>query len=153
MSDRAANFARVGWNPWRHVGKHYPHVVVDTRTELPGRLWGFTDGATIWLCRLLDQAARRSTLAHEVVHLERGPVPADARGQAREERTVSAIAARRLITLDALADALRWTRDEHQLAEALWVDVPTLEARMAALDPVEVAELENRLNGDWLWIP
>jgi hypothetical protein len=143
----------MGWNPWRHVGQHYPGVVVETRAELPGRLWGLTDGATIWLCRLLDQAARRSTLAHEIVHLERGPVPADARGRAREERAVSAEAARRLITIDALADGLAWTRDPDQLAEALWVDVPTLKARMGSLDPVEVAELEHRLDGHWLWIP
>lgn len=143
----------MGWNPWRHVGKHYPDIDVETRVELPGRVWGLTIGRTILLCRRLDQSARRSTLAHELIHLERGPVPEDARGRAREERAVSAEAARRLIPLEALADALRWTRDEHQLADALWVDRPTLRARMGSLDPVEVAELENRLNGDWLWIP
>lgn len=143
----------MGWNPWQHLADHWPHIVVDTRTELPGRLWGLTVGNRIWLCRRLDQAARRSTLTHELLHLERGPVPTDRRGHDREERTVSLLAARRLITLDALGDALRWTRDPEQLAEALWVDVPTLYARMGALDPVEVAELENRLDGEWLWIP
>jgi hypothetical protein len=143
----------MGWNPWRHIGKHYPDVTVETNIELPGQFWGLTVGRRIWLCRRLDQAARRCTLTHEIVHLERGAVPKDARGRAREERTVSAKAALRLITLDALIDGLRWTRDLEQLAEHLWVDVPTLEARMAALDPVEVAELENRLNGEWLWIP
>jgi hypothetical protein len=143
----------MGWNPWRHIGKHHPDVTVDTSVELPGRIWGLTAENRIWLCRRLDQVARRCTLTHEIVHLERGPVPADTRGRDREERTVDAIAARRLITLDALADALAWTRDPEQLAEALWVDVPTLHARMSGLDPVEVAELENRLDGEWLWIP
>lgn len=143
----------MAWNPWRHVGERYPDVDVETRVELPGRVWGLTVGRTILLCRRLDQAARRSTLAHELIHLERGPVPADPRGRAREERAVSAEAARRLIPLDALADALRWTRDEHQLAEALWVDRPTLRARMASLDSLEVADLEHRLDGEWLWIP
>jgi hypothetical protein len=143
----------MGWNPWRHIGKHYPDVSVVTNVELPGRMWGLTNGRRIWLCRRLDQAARRCTLTHEIVHLERGLTPADARGLAREERAVDLIAARRLITLPALVDGLRWTRDPEQLAEHLWVDVPTLQARMAALDPVEVAELENRLNGEWLWIP
>ena len=139
------------WNPWRHAGEHHADVTIETGVELPGRLWGLTIGRTILLCRRLDQAARRSTQTHEIIHLERGPVPADARGRAREERAVSAEAARRLITLDALADALRWTREPDQLADALWVDVPTLRARMDGLDPVEVAELEHRL-GD-LWIP
>lgn len=138
------------WHPWRHLGTHYPHVAVE-HVELPGRLWGLTDGTRIWLCRLLDQAARRCTLTHEIVHLERGPVPADDRGRIREERAVSVEAARRLICLDALADALRWTRDPDQLADALWVDVPTIQTRMANLDPVEVAQLEHQL-GD-LWIP
>jgi hypothetical protein len=140
----------MGWNPWRHLADHYPHIEVRLDRELPGRVWGTTIGNRIWLCRLLDQAARRSTLTHEIVHLERGPVPADARGHAREERAVSAEAARRLIPLDALADGLRWSRDDpHQLAEALWVDVPTLKARMESLDPIEVAQLENALDGQW----
>lgn len=143
----------MGWNPWRYVGKHYPDIRVETRLELPGRTWGMTSGNHIWLCRLLGQVERRCTLTHELIHLERGPVPADPRGYAREEQTVSRLAARRLITLPALADGLRWTRDPDQLADALWVDVPTLQARMNGLDPVEVAELEHLLDGEWLWIP
>jgi hypothetical protein len=143
----------VGWDPWAHIGRHWPHIVVDIGRELPDGVWGMQIGPRIWLCRRLDQTRRRCTLTHEIVHLERGPVPADARGVAREERVVDAIAARRLVTIDALGDALRWTRDPEQLAEALWVDMPTLRARMAGLDPVEVAELEHRLEGDWLWIP
>lgn len=143
----------MGWNPWRHIGVFYPHIIVDISRELPGRLWGVQFGRHIWLCRRLNQARRRCTLTHEIVHLERGPVPADPVGLAREERVVSQIAARRLITIDALADALAWTRDPHQLAEALWVDVPTLRARIDALDPLEVADLEHRLDGEWMWIP
>jgi hypothetical protein len=85
--------------------------------------------------------------------LERGPVPTDPAGAAREERIVDEIAARRLITLPQLVDGLRWTRELHQLAEHLWVDVPTLRTRMATLDPIEVTELEHALDGQWLWIP
>lgn len=143
----------MGWNPWRHIGHYYPHILVDTGIELPGRLWGVQSGNRIWLCRRLNQARRRCTLTHEIVHLERGPVPTDPAGLAREERTVSRLAARRLITTEQLAAALSWTRDPHQLADELWVDLPTLRARMDALDPVEVADLEHRLDGDWLWIP
>lgn len=143
----------MGWNPWRHIGDSYPHIIVDTSRELPERVWGLQAGHNIWLCRRLNQVRRRCTLTHEIVHLERGPVPADPVGLAREERVVSQVAARRLISIDALADALSWTRDPHQLADTLWVDLPTLNARMAALDPLEVAELEHRLEGQWLWIP
>jgi hypothetical protein len=139
----------MGWNPWRHIGENYPHITVIRHHELPGTLWGLQFANQIWLCRRLDQARRRCTLAHEIVHLERGPVPVDAVGLAKEERIVSQLAAQRLIPLTDLVDALRWTREPNQLAEVLWVDVPTLRARMESLDPIEVAQLENELDGQW----
>lgn len=143
----------MGWNPWRHIGDNYPHITVVRDQELPGRIWGLTDGTRIWICKRLNQAQRRSTLAHELLHIERGLPPSEPRGLAREEKLVSEIAARRLITITDLIDALRWTREPTELADALWVDTDTLKARMSGLDPVEVAELENRLDGEWLWIP
>lgn len=139
-----------GWNPWQHLADYWPHITVVHR-ELPGNMWGLLIGNRIYLCRRLDQAARRSTLSHELVHLERGPVPADPRGQAREERAVSRIAARRLITVDALIDGMRWTRDRAELADYLWVDVPTLQARLDSLDPLEVSQIEHELGE--LWTP
>ena len=96
---------------------------------------------------------RRCTLTHELIHLERGPVPTDPIGRAREELLVDIEAARRLITLDELVEALRWTREPNELADQLWVDQPTLRTRMSHLDPVEIAELEHHLEDQWLWIP
>lgn len=113
------------------------------------RFMGFQRGRRICLCRTLTQAERRGTLTHELAHRERGPVPA----AAAEERAVDRIAARRLITVEQLLDGLRWTRDPDQLAEHLWVDLPALRARMDGLDPIEVADPENRLDGEWLWTP
>lgn len=140
----------MGWNPWAHVRETYPEITVVTHQELPGRIWGLRAGNLIWLCKRLDQARRRCTLTHEIIHLERGAVPADLIGHAREERTVAEEAARRLIPLEDLANALRWTRDCHQLAEQLWVDVPTLRTRLDTLDPIEVAQLEHDLDGQWI---
>lgn len=114
---------------------------------------GLQVGRRIWLSRGMTQAERRCTLTHELVHRERGPVPCDPAEAAREERIVDEIAARRLITVPALADGLAWTRHPRELAEHLWVDEPTLQTRMATLDPVEVAQLEHRLEDQWLWIP
>ncbi len=111
---------------------------------------GLQQGRRIWLCRTLTQAERRCTLTHELVHRERGPVPTDPAAAAREERIVHEIAARRLITLPQLVDGLRWTREPHQLAEHLWVDIPTLRTRMATLDPIETAELEHTLGDQWI---
>lgn len=114
---------------------------------------GMQHGARIWLCSTLTQAERRCTLTHELVHRERGPVPTDPAAAAREEQIVDEITARRLIALPALVAGLRWTRNPIELAEQLWVDEPTLRTRMDTLDPVEVAEIEHHLDGDWLWIP
>ncbi len=114
---------------------------------------GLPAGARIWLRRSLTQAERRCTLTHELVNRERGPVPADPAGAAREEAIVDEIAARRLIAISALVDALRWSRHPREIAEHLWVGEPTLNTRMATLDPIETAELEHELEDQWLWIP
>lgn len=132
---------------------HHAEVEVSCTHRLPDHIMGLQRGARIWLCRTLTQAERRCTLTHELVHRERGPVPADPAAAAREEAIVEEISARRLITLPQLADGLRWSRHPRELAEALWVDQPTLHTRMATLDPLEVAELEHTVDGDWLWIP
>ncbi|WP_314711849.1 ImmA/IrrE family metallo-endopeptidase [Propionibacterium acidifaciens] len=96
----------------------------------------------------LSQAQRRCTLAHELVHVERGPVPADPWLAAREERAVEAEAARRLIGLDALADALAWSAWPDEVADELWVDEQTLNARVAGLSRSERAWLDQRLEVD-----
>ena len=54
----------------------------------------------IELSRDLLEVERTCTLAHELVHLERGPVIS--RHTAREERIVASIAARRLIDTRAI---------------------------------------------------
>lgn len=138
------------WHPWRHLAEQYPEIIVSTRHELPGTMMGYRRGNRIWLCSSLNQAERRSTLTHELHHLVRGPVPRHTRhATMREERIVSDLAARQLIPLPKLVDALRWTRNEHELADELWVDRPTVRCRMQFLDPIETAELEHHLNGEW----
>lgn len=138
------------WHPWRHAGEHHPEVLINTQVELPDKVWGLQAGKRIWLCRKLDQVRRRCTLTHEIVHLERGPVPEEPVARAREELAVSIEASRRLIPLPDLIDALKWTRDPVELADCLWVDHPTLKIRMNCLDPIETAELEFHLEDRWI---
>jgi hypothetical protein len=107
--------------------------------------------STIWLCRTLTQAERRSVLTHELQHLQRGIAAPGF--QAREERIVDELAARRLVPIEDLTRALRATRDTDALAEELWVDRHTIQTRMSTLDPIETAELEHALADEWLWIP
>lgn len=115
--------------------------------HLPGGMMGATDHSAriIVLDKRLTQAERRSTLTHEQVHVERGPLPGIAVLDAREEEQVRRISARRLIPLERLADALAWTQNTAEAAEELWVDIPTLEARLRGLHPAERAHLKARL--------
>lgn len=147
MFHRMAN----DWHPWRHMAEQYPHVIICTSYQLDDGVRGLVQGNRIWLCRTLDQAERRTTLSHEIGHLERGilPLPSHSMYTRREERIVDQIAARRLIPLAALIDALKWTNDPPELAELLWTTERIVKCRMESLDPVEVAELEHQLDGRW----
>lgn len=127
------------YHPWRAL-RHLPHVdLVWSSAVARGRV----DGTTITLHPLLTQAERRSTLTHELVHLERGPVPAHL--EQREEAVVEAIAARRLLGLDDLADAIVWHDGvaHSGMADDLWVDRAILLARIRDLTDDERAYIEQ----------
>jgi len=100
---------------------------------------------TITIAAGLKQRERNSALMHEVVHLERGSVhSADTE---REEQVVCEETARRLIPLTALTDALRWTRDLHQLAIELHCTVDVVSTRLATMHhPAERAAVRRVLD-------
>lgn len=141
------------YDPWTDLSRRtYLSVeFVDAPTGRRGRICG----NTIMIDRHQLQNERRSTIAHELVHDERRVYPADPVMRAKEETLVERTAARRLIAMPDLVDALRAcsTRLAGELAEHLWVDPPMLKARMSDLGPLEVAELEHHLEDQWLWIP
>lgn len=132
------------WNPWAYAATHLPHVVIDTSHRLPVGVAGLWRGETIWLCCTLGRAGRRSVLTHELVHVQRGQVPAWI--VEREERTVDEIAAQRLIPIERLVDGLRWSQREAELAEVLDVDVYTVRVRLATLTPDEMRTVESLLD-------
>ncbi|MCL4368008.1 MAG: ImmA/IrrE family metallo-endopeptidase [Actinobacteria bacterium] len=134
------------YNPWTHLATHWPHIHVDTRATLPHGMYGAWTPGVLHLSRRLTQTGRRCTLAHEIVHLERGPTPTEPMAAAREELTVDRIAARRLITIDTLADAIAWTRHPDEIADYCWVDRPTLRARIRALQPDEWSFIERAID-------
>lgn len=133
-------------HPWRRLRGLSDWLVAWCR--LPGDLLGLTDhdARVIVLDQGLNQAERRCTLAHELEHVERGPVPADPILAAREESAIEAAVARRLIDLHSLGEALAWSRQPVEVAEELWVDELTLRARLDDLQPAERAYLAQRLN-------
>lgn len=131
-------------HPWRafrdltHVTLHWAH--------LPDGVLGLTDfdTGTVTLAHGMNQAERRCTIAHETQHVVRGPVPAYLR--AREEREVDRISARLLLPcVKQLGEVLAWAHNLFEAAEELWVDEPTLRARLESLHPAERGYLRTRL--------
>lgn len=87
----------------------------------------------------LSQAERRCTVTHELVHAERGDTSCD--------DSVHQEAARRLIPLEALAEAAVYHHEDLvALAEDLWVDLDTLRTRLDHLHPAERGYLRQRLS-------
>lgn len=136
------------YHPWREL-RALTHVIV-TWVHLPHGVWGLTDGGhRVWLDARLGQAERRATLAHELEHIRRGhhgcQPPA-------VEASVEHHAARRLIPdVHVLADALVWARGHlGEAADELWVDEPTLRARLdpTHLHPAEKEILRRRLTDE-----
>lgn len=111
-------------------------LVVWRRT--PGLL-GATDGERVIVMHPDQlQVQRRCTLAHELAHIELGHGASCSRAEEAEAR---AAAARRLIDLDALLDAFRWAEHLEEVADELWVDLDTLQARIDTLTDDERAAL------------
>ncbi|NKW17037.1 hypothetical protein GTA26_05310 [Rhodococcus hoagii] len=140
-------------HPWRKLRDRYPHIDIEWDDSLPDGVTGFWDGAnTIYLDPRLTQRAKRSTIEHETMHLERGFVPVNGVLLAREEAKVDELAARNLITIDMLIDALRWCRGVTgaELADEVWTDQHTVNVRLATLSAAERAQVCRALaDCDW----
>ena len=138
MADRQGSAGALSYDPGADAAARYPDWVIRHR-----QLGGIPEV----LCRrrkviLINNAhtwpAKRSSLAHAVAHLDLGhATTASAYFEKREERDADQLAARRLITLDALAEVLCWTRDYGEIAEELLVDVFMLKVRERHLHVAE----------------
>lgn len=135
-------------HPWRVMRDDHPQITIDLEHELPGDMAGAWIGDTIYIDRRLTQVGRRCTLEHERQHLERQIIPDHPVLAAREEARVDELAARNLITIDALIDALRWCQGVGgaELADEVWTDRHTLNVRLATLTPKERRQIARALN-------
>ena len=128
------------YDPWVHLGLGDPAELFGGVTvafkDLPNGQWGLTTFATrrIELTRGLTAHEVRSTLAHELVHLERGPVYGVEGGPEHlyDEAICDLIAASRLIPLDELPGLCARVDAEGigPVAESLEVDGDTVQAGM-----------------------
>jgi hypothetical protein len=144
--------ARDHYDPWEHLRRSWPAVTV-VQEPMTGDLLGELRGAsTIALRADTSSAQRRCTLAHEIVHLERGVVDCGP-WLGREESLVHLTASRRLIGLAELARALRdlgGPDDRAALAQLLEVDSETLQLRLARLTTAERRGLHSSLRASAL---
>lgn len=135
------------YDPYRHAEVLGAEAVVSS--AVAG--WGDYRGGRIRIHPLLNQAEARCTVAHEIVHHERrddvlgycGVVWLDS----RLERRVHAVAARRLIIVPELVDALLWSDDAGEIAEQLVVDPRTLYVRLTDLSAFEHREISKQIRG------
>lgn len=137
------------YNPWRDAEKR-PEITIDCRHELPDGQSGAYDSSaeTIYLCKTLLQSDRRCTLAHELLHVDRGAPPVDVEWIAeKEERIVDRLAAQRLIDRERFIDAVIWCgrRVGPECASELWVDIDTLCTWVRTLTAREIREIQDRI--------
>lgn len=108
--------------------------------------WYDDERRTIVTDERLDHAEARSVLAHELVHAERRDVRTEsAWTELQQEYQVDVIAARLLLPLDVLADALCESGDEVEAAVALGVTLNVLHIRMSDMTPAESAYVGARV--------
>ena len=139
MSPPVGTIPCMAYDPWGEVPAGWS---VDF-AAMPARGMCRWSRRSILLDIRLSRAEERCTLTHELVHAERGEFPRWA--TTREEAAVNAEAARRLIPLDALGEALAWSLHPAVAAEELDVDPSTLEALLRDLAAAEVEALRRRL--------
>jgi Zn-dependent peptidase ImmA (M78 family) len=141
----------VDYCPWEDLARR-PDIVCRS-CALPGvdGLW-FPDLKAIALDERLDRAGRRSALAHELVHVDRGDVqvahigPDGPRLARRQEARADQEAARRLVTADALAFALAsYPYDLAAVADELEVTLAVVVCRIENLHPAEHGYLRIRM--------
>lgn len=132
----------TGIHPWRRL-RALAHITLHWHDDGHKGITDFEAG-TISLRRGMSWAERRTTVLHECLHVERGPVPMTLAG--REELRVEKETARLLMPdIRVLGDALAWARDLAEAADELGVDQQALEVRLTYLHPAERGWLKERL--------
>lgn len=137
------------YDPWRDLAENWPGIEVVVE-RMRGDLLGELRYPVIALRAGTSAAQRRCTLAHEIVHLERGAAECG-QWSSREERCVHREVARRLIPIAELTAAVRslgGASNLAQLAHALDVDCETAALRLQMLDPADRAQVAAVTSND-----
>lgn len=139
------------YSPWAEVARMTDITVAFVALPDDEMAWWDPSARTIEISDRLDRVERRATLAHEIEHVLAGD--GVCHGTADDgwftcvmERRASIRAARKLIPIEGLAEAIALYNDHDELmAEHLDVDLDTLDVRRDSLQPQERRYLRERL--------
>lgn len=139
---------RSPYDPFHELEHKLPEVFLCTLRLPAGKAWWLEPDQTIVLDDRLDSIERRCALAHEIEHVRAGDTAVvHVWFATKQEARAHHRAARRLVRLDDLVDALRVTRDEQQLAAILEVDVEVLRLRLDRITDLEQDYVERQIEG------
>ena len=143
---RPANLAPSGpYDPWVHARAYEEMGWTIAWEPLPFHTNGYTKFSlrAIKLADDLLTSEARFTLAHELVHVERGYTHRTSeRAIAADELAVDNEAARRLIPFGELVKAAMWASCLDELADELAVSEDAVEVRLKALSRDERRQLQ-----------
>ncbi|MBZ5735034.1 hypothetical protein K8Z61_11040 [Nocardioides sp. TRM66260-LWL] len=136
------------WRALRHLGEAVTMAIEPTVGNKPA--WYSPAHEHVSIRPGLLQVERRCALAHELAHRDlehtgQCRYPDATRQTARQEKAADHLAARRLILLPDLIDALCWSDEPAEVADCLWVTERFLQARIDNLYGGEVAIVRQAL--------
>lgn len=143
----------MNYNPWDVIRDHRSWTL-DTYATLPaGEMGRWYNGVEVMLIeRSLTQVTRRCTAAHEVEHALAGDEGCSAIENedyftCKMERRAHSRAARKLVPVDALIEALRlYEGDDAKVRDHLGIDQDVLDIRRETLQPDERHRIRIAMN-------
>lgn len=139
----------AAYSPWRDAAERYPDIhIARCRLPVASATW-VPEQRVILIEQSLPRAERNAVLAHEIAHIDLGHRGVDLTDWTSWKHEVAAdkLAARRLISIDGLADASRICKTAEEVAEYLEVTLPLVKLRLQTLHPAERAQFERLTQG------
>lgn len=140
----------IRYSPWNDLAAR--EDITFGVTRLPsGQAWWLPDRRAIVMDDRLTRIERRCALAHELAHADMGDEDCariNSRVDSKQEKRADNTAALRLVELDDLIDALKWSSHLDEVATDLEVTRYYLDIRMhiARVHPAERAYLRRQLD-------
>lgn len=135
------------YSPWADAASRYPDILIERTDIAPMRGAWIPTEKMILIDQSLNPGDRRSTLAHELAHIDLGHTPVQGWFGQRMERDAHHLADTRLLgDIDAIAEAIAaHPLDPAAVAEHLGVGVGSLRRRLRRLTDEQKQRITDRL--------